>query len=261
MVQLVLNNVEVKEGGRVQHGLLGAELNILWNTAPGKYYTLLLINPKKNSVYALVNNIPGANLDGGQIQYPLTTETEDRRHLPVAVHVYLQPNYQAFDASKHSRYNFNEAQFVAQHGLTLVDSLNFSLYLPPASEETKVTWMNPNPTLTGKMAKREVDTERLDKYCRCVLDVAAKNSQECLEQKAWGQEIGGRTCYNPYAVCAKTIGTTTGRSPYCGQNYNYNELPDKLLVAYARLNKIEVPEPYNRQTVLKNIQKFKETKA
>jgi len=258
MIEFTLNGQEIKEGDRTQDDLFGSDLNIFWDAAPGKYYTLLLIDSSKRRVYALVDNIPGSNLSGGQVKFPLTPEAETRRNLPVNVRVYLQPGPQTFNVSKYNRFNFNENAFAQEYDLQLKDSLNFTLRRREITEEMKESFMVPEDQKKG--TEKQLSNERLDKYCRCILDVSSKQTKSCLERKAWGQEIEGKTCYNPYAVCAKSIGTSSGRSPYCGQNYNYEALPDKLLVAYARLNKIEVPEPYNRQTVLKNIEKYKQMK-
>lgn len=251
MVQVTLNGKEIQEGGKYQDELFGSNLNIFWQTDPAKYYSLLLIDLTKNRVYALVVNIPGVNLSAGQIILPLTPETEIRRNMPVAVHVYEQPGLQTVNVSESNRFVFDSRAFAQKYQLKLVDSRNFELRQREVTPEIKQTY-----ALPGSPTDEKVD-ERVGKYCRCVLEVAAKQSETCLTNKEWGKSVEGRQCYNPYAVCAKSTGTT---SRVCGQNYNYNALPDKLLVAYARLNNITVPEPYNRETVLQNIQKYKQSK-
>ena len=109
---------------------------------------------------------------------------------------------------------------------------------------------SPSPTRNSYFFKRGSDlTEKEEKYCRCVLKVGEKQPESCnLSEKGRGK------CYNPYAVCAKSVGTTSRR---CGENYNFEELSDEQIKAYARLSKISIPRPYNRQEMLNRIYKWK----
>ncbi len=100
--------------------------------------------------------------------------------------------------------------------------------------------------------------ERQQKYCRCVLHAAAKQPDWCLEDKAWREQREGSTCYNPYAVCAKSTGAS---SRSCGVNYDYQNLPDDELIAYAQLSKVNIPMPYNRQQIINNIMAWKAGKS
>lgn len=72
------------------------------------------------------------------------------------------------------------------------------------------------------------------KYCRCVLQV----------------EATGDGKYNPYAVCHKTVPTDQVE---CGQYYRFEQLPDKELRAYARLEDIDIPDPYDRDELIDRI--------
>jgi len=74
-------------------------------------------------------------------------------------------------------------------------------------------------------------------FCRCVAHVEAKG-----------------TARNPYAVCAKSVGTTSRR---CGQEYEFSNFPDSELIGYAEQHKISVPRPYRRQKMLENITAWK----
>lgn len=67
-------------------------------------------------------------------------------------------------------------------------------------------------------------------FCRCVLKVEAKNPGSCAS-KNFSKEEG---CYNPYAVCAASTGTSTGRGS-CSFAYNVDDLPYAELQAYTRL--------------------------
>jgi hypothetical protein len=75
-----------------------------------------------------------------------------------------------------------------------------------------------------------------------------------LKQRAWYSKAGGKECYNPYAVCAKNVGTS---SKQCGENYSWEDIPDKELKAYAYLKKISVPRPYNRKAMIDRIVEHK----
>jgi hypothetical protein len=45
-----------------------------------------------------------------------------------------------------------------------------------------------------------------NKYERCVLEVKQQQPPECKKQKWKGYTKEGKRCYNPWAVCAATIG-------------------------------------------------------
>lgn len=81
--------------------------------------------------------------------------------------------------------------------------------------------------------------ERQQKYCSCVLKVEDK-----------------RNVNNPYAVCAKSTRTS---SKHCGESYDFDNMKDKHIIAYANLRKgaIPIPVPYNRQQLIENIKKWK----
>lgn len=94
-----------------------------------------------------------------------------------------------------------------------------------------------------------------EKYCSCVLKVGSEQSTECLQQRNWGKVINGKTCYNPYAVCAKSTRTT---SRECGSNYDFDLLDDEYLKTYARLSKIIIPFPYQHNQMVSNIIHWKQ---
>lgn len=99
------------------------------------------------------------------------------------------------------------------------------------------------------------DTQK--RYCRCVLHVAAKNKKECNISKGISDKKSRTSdCVNPYAICRKNIKPET---KYCAEYYDYSNIPDRELVAFAELHwdNIEIPEPYNRRKMLNNIKKWK----
>lgn len=90
-------------------------------------------------------------------------------------------------------------------------------------------------------------TDQQQKYCSCVMKVANKQSEDCLKSGAYGS---GK-CYNPYAVCAKNIGTTVRD---CMKHYNYDNMTDSELVSLALLHHKYVPAPFNRQALINSLQ-------
>jgi hypothetical protein len=90
--------------------------------------------------------------------------------------------------------------------------------------------------------------DREKKYCRCILSVGARNSEECLRERAWLKTRGGRTCYNPYAICHSSTGLRTQVS--CDTEYELENIPENELIAYAHLKRIPIPEPYDREALL-----------
>lgn len=87
------------------------------------------------------------------------------------------------------------------------------------------------------------------KWCRCILHVAAKQSKECLKdvKNNAGKILEGKKCYNPYAVCSKVIGTS---SRNCDMYYNFRHIPTHELIAYAYLKNIEIPKPFSRNILI-----------
>ena len=75
-------------------------------------------------------------------------------------------------------------------------------------------------------------SEQKQKFCDCVVKVAAKQPESCNSEKAWFQTREGEKCYNPYAVCAKTTGTT---SKQCSVNYSFAQMNDSQLRGYLSL--------------------------
>lgn len=76
--------------------------------------------------------------------------------------------------------------------------------------------------------------ERQQKYCSCALKV--KNAR------------------NPYAVCAKSTGTSYRN---CGDYYDYERMEDKHLITYGERKGITIPSPYDRRKMIDAIYQWK----
>ena len=98
-----------------------------------------------------------------------------------------------------------------------------------------------------------------EKYCRCELHVMARQPPACLQDQAWFQQREGKTCYNPYAGCAKSTGTSMG-SGGCGKFFDFQAIPDPELIAYAHAHNLPVPVPYDRQHMIFTLQNWQRQK-
>lgn len=92
-------------------------------------------------------------------------------------------------------------------------------------------------------------TEDQEKYCSCVTHVAQKQDLECIKGKNWGK---GKGCYNPYAVCAKSVGTTYRE---CGKHTDFNLLTDEELKATMALYGLDYTG--SRDTLLQRLYAWK----
>lgn len=103
-------------------------------------------------------------------------------------------------------------------------------------------------------------TENDMKYCRCILKSAANQPTACLTERAWFETIEGRKCYNPYAVCHASVTGEAGKID-CGLYIDFKNTDDEYIEAYANLNQITIPVPYNREQMLNNINIWKQSKG
>ena len=81
------------------------------------------------------------------------------------------------------------------------------------------------------------------KYCRCILHTADKQPGWCLKDKAWYKKRDGEQCYNPYAVCTKSVGRK-GPAFECVKNLDLDVIPESELEALAQLKGKSIDELY-----------------
>lgn len=154
------------------------------------------------------------------------------------------------------------AQFVKRHGLVPVAAGTKSQPSPrtvgspkgKGSRQVKDTnAVNETRIYAREKFKTGVPlTEKEEKFCGCVIDVASKQSKDCLKDKAWRQVRNGKRCYSPYAICGKSVGTS---SRGCFRAYDFDNMADTQLRSFAYLKDIPVPRPYNRGALLRRIHK------
>lgn len=110
--------------------------------------------------------------------------------------------------------------------LTQEPPLNLGRDLP----ETKYDFMIEKSPLTDKQ----------NKYCRCVLRVAAKGKVRL-----------------PYPVCAKSVGTTY---KWCSKYYDYDVMDLNLLLAWLKLHDIDTTNIKTRERAVVAVEKWKRDK-
>ena len=82
--------------------------------------------------------------------------------------------------------------------------------------------------------KKKLLDKNKHKYCRCILHVSKNNTKKCNLNKSWNN-INIKNCYNPFTICASSLGTTTGGKP-CYYLFKDGNIPYEELESYTYLN-------------------------
>lgn len=248
------------------------EIDIDFSSEKGQLYTAVLVDldapyPEKSTnspyLHLLAVNIPGDNIEDGDIIMPYQTPQPPKDSLPhsYVLNVYKQ-QYRFQPFSLQDRNQFALMSFEQTNGLDLVEQGQFTVgsNIPTNTSNKNMANLNAYAPRDPKYFKDNTSlSDQQQKWCRCTLHVAADQTQHCLENKGWFKQYEGKECYNPYAICSKSVGTSVRT---CSENYNFSGIPDEELKAYAYLHDgLEVPKPYNRQQMLDNIQTWKELKG
>lgn len=217
------------------------DLELSWNSISDTYYSIIVKDVLYDNILYMIINIPENSIEEGEIVYDYIPPSENSEY---AIQLYSQDDYlEDFD----------------QDYTNLEESFTFNTETYPKYEKYNAS-VNYQKADYFKSGHSLNDQEQ--KYCRCVLHVAAKQTGECLKQgKAGrikgGEKVKGATCSNPYAICAKTT-RTSSRS--CGKSYDFRKIPDNELKVYASMKGIRLPRPYNRNTMIDKIAQWKKTK-
>jgi len=212
----------------------------------GRLYTVALWNATSvdsPKMHFLAVNVPTK----GRIVIPYSQPTPDPGYNDLyQLSVWEQQSeFPVYSAERHTRFRFPTNWVFSRE--VPGSPVNFYVKDNPGhssnGHSSNGSYFKPGHSLTDKQ----------EKFCRCVLHVAAKQPADCLKSKNYGS----KGCYNPYAVCAKSTGTSVGRSGKCGQSYDFNGIPDNELKAYSMMNGITVPSPYSRNNMLANIAAWK----
>lgn len=249
---------------------------------PWSLYTLIVYDRSApsakdpfNSPYLhwLVVNIQGDDLSSGE------TVVEYQRPSPPpgsGVHRYvvalltqlsdkpIQPEI------PQGRIQFPIGEFTTGYGLYPSDTITFSVRSPsPRSPPPRSGgyWPTPNRNSdrgfrdrkSGSDDSRKYESEKRkdwtnpqmtdqeQRYCRCLVEVAAKQPLSCNKDRAWFEEREGRRCANPYAVCQKTVLKGQSR-PRC--NFILERMSDSQLRGLASLERLEVTPETSREEVI-----------
>ena len=220
----------------------------LLNSVPGAYYTVAIwkasgpSSPEMNflainmplKTMTLISYYPPGELNGiYQIQV-----LRQREEFPVTS-VRNTPNFK-FPASWNFAENVGVVTFKLENSTRPVKANGPSGYFKPGHDLTAAQ----------------------EKYCRCTLHVMGRDlkagKESCLATRNWGP---GKPCYNPYSVCAKSTKTSVGRSPKCTVSYNFSGIPDDELRAYATVEGVSIPSPYNKATMINNLETWRSAKG
>ena len=280
-MQTSFGGVPIINGSSISTAQASGQLALIWPANSSYYYTVMMLDgdapyPKRNTsspfLHFLQTNIPGNDISRGNILIPYLAAKPPTDSAPhnYVITIFQQSKIINADLpTSRERYNWN--RFIQMYGLDAIYSLQFkvssanvgSTVSSPNSVEIKPSFhSNPGGDKSNWIITGTTLDEREQKYCRCILEVANKNPTWCNLEKAYFEtrltaEGAPETCYNVYSVCAKSVGTTTRQ---CGENYNYDVLPDSQLMAFANLRMIGVPEPYNRIEMLRRIKEWKDRK-
>lgn len=178
--------------------------NVDWTPTPGKYYTIGLYDISTSPPYIhylVVNRIDN---DPGRI-----IVSYYRPNPPTGVHEYY------FDI-------YEQPGYLEQPNPAVLRLVGRTQFKVSAKRDGHV---KPDPT------------PEQEKWCRCVLEVAAKGN-------------------NPYAVCSKSVGTSYRK---CTENYyDFPNMPLPQLQAYADLHHLTISPDRTEQ--LKTVEQYKYTK-
>lgn len=266
-------------------GSVLSEILLHWPLSPGKLNTLIIYdldapypaNPSQAAyLHGLIVNIPNGDIQHGDVLMSFTPPNppKDSPAHRYVFAVYAQEGRLALSPIS-QRENFDVNGFVMRNRLQLAGQMIFDGYWNNGSLMVRLAApgfvADPPPSRTQFQPQGQVHYDREgaflpshnlseseEKYCHCVLEVAAKQPAECNLERAWFQHRDEKVCYNPYAVCASRTHTS---SRHCGENYNFAALPDEQIRAYANLSKVAVPEPYDRTQMLTNIMRWKESEG
>ncbi|SNW62480.1 PhosphatidylEthanolamine-Binding Protein (PEBP) [Orpheovirus IHUMI-LCC2] len=222
-----------------------------WNSNPGELYTLIIFDANAPYTHFLAINISNANITADNIIYPYIPPS------PSSEHKYI------IELSKQNRIlNYDEVAFPSRLYENTGNRLEFSISFMVDPLLDSMNKLNIQSTSRPRGRPRKDFKDRVDrsslsvgdgKYCSCVIQVASKQSPECLRSKDWNN---GNKCYDPYAVCKASTRTT--KNVQCGDHYIYENLTLEELRAAAILFGLDVPDDGDRELYLNAIYQYKD---
>ena len=226
-----------------------------WKSNNRTLHTLAICDTSALSapyMHFLQINIQGADQNTGDVlldlELPNPPHNEEHEYFVdlYKQHAYIRPRKYEY------RDNWNINGFKHRHHLELlarviIHSTSDHFYLVGYEENINPTFpLLRNDTMLS-------DDEK--KFCECVIHVGEKQPGQCNLERAWFEQRPGgdgrqHECYNPFAVCANSIGTTSRR---CFENYDFNEFTDRQLMTIANLKPITVAYPFDRDMLIDDL--------
>lgn len=230
-----------------------SNLEITWDYKNNKYYTLIIYDLDTPSIFIhlLVTNIPR-----NEIEYGTVILNYMKPNPPSNTHRYIIAVFEQAGLITESEFGMRDRfplrNFLLTNNLRPLDE---KMIISSRNEFYLVDRNAKNNNPKNNIIQEDSDlNERSQKYCSCVIDVASKNIKRCNLERNWGNVSGEKTCYSPYAVCAKSVGTTNRE---CGLNYNYNIMTKEQLITFLNLNRIDADISLNKDQLMKLIQSKK----
>ena len=247
MLQIIINSDTIDQNSprKLYSAIEAAEPHLqILNSSSDKLYTVIILDynsVKPPYLHLLVTNIPKNDIIQGTVVQPFSKFSPPVTDSPHEYHFYLLEQEQPLNNIPQQLVNnFNLDRFRKKYNLQEVDEVVIEVVHDKNNKKT--SWFKPGLT------------EKQEKYCSCVLEVAAKQPGACNLEEAWFEQRDDNTSYNPYAVCAKSVGTSFRD---CGQYYNYDQLPSQLNKAYANLKGLSTMGLSTKE-VIEKIYKWKQ---
>lgn len=226
-MEVDFDDKKVKNGDILANGSK-FDLLISWDHDKKKHYTLAIIDldapypgeAESDYIHLLTINIPGDDLEKGKeiVNYQAPAPPKDSPPHEYKILIYQQP----------AKFNLEKVK----RQTNLEDILPEDLLL------------------VGELSFEVANTDQEQRFCTCILHVEARNHPSCVKGRR-----GRGKCYNPYAVCAAGVGTT---SRNCTKFYKLEDLGEEELKAYARLYGVSYSDTDTNKIILEKIYKKKE---
>jgi hypothetical protein len=228
---------------RAEDGVISFEnaqqdLHLEFDADPRHLHTVMIVDNSLNPslIHFLVVNIPGNNVSQGQVVIPYIPPSPPSGVHQYSVDIFQQP--EVFQPQKVTR-KMDVEEFVDRNQLRPLYHTDFQVAAQGNNlMKFQSTGQTPSRSHSHSHKARGPypPSEEQVKYCDCVLDVEAR---------------GG--AYNPYAVCAKSTGTTYR---WCSdQVYDFPAMSLQDLQSYAALHNL--PTAGTREEVLARINEMK----
>lgn len=264
MLEASFDSYPLQYGQTVPLAVSQNPLHVTLRVNNNSLYTLIMydmsVPGRSPFLHFLEVNIPGSRIDYGNtlVLYERPSPPPGSGDHTYFVNLYSQ-NSRIPPFQVNSRANFPIVDFVTHYDLYNLAQVAFTVPAPELNAP-QYSYQQPMAMMADGVADKESWVANLSdedqKYCRCILEGAAREPDACITEKAWYQEREGHTCANPYAFCHYTIPAAGGR-PICGPNYVWENIPYKYVREYALMNHIPIPATENKDQLIQNIRQRK----